>query len=127
MDNGYTWDSFFLSDYIKDTNLQDKFIYKIQGDEKVEEFIDQYFKNLEFALNNYLKPYVTGEKYIDHYQRMRDQFYEYTAYEQEEKNIIKEHLAKKGKLAVFRQKVIVLKQGVRQFIDKFKSLFTLKK
>lgn len=119
----YTWDTFNLKEFIKDNNLQDQFIYKIQGDEQVKEFIDQYFKNLEFALNDYLKPYVTGAKYIDHYQRMRDQFYEYTSFEQEEKKIIKEHLAKQGKMAVFRQMVIGLKQDARNYMDKVKNFF----
>lgn len=122
-DQEYTWRVFFLNDYIDDNNLKSSFIYKIDIVDNVEAFIDQYFKNLEFALNDYLKPYVTGEKHIDHYQRMRDQFYEYTSFEQEEKKIIKEHLAKQGKMAVFRQKVIGLKQDVRNYMDKVKNFF----
>ena len=123
----FTWKSFHLFDYIDDNSLQDKFIYKIQGDEKAEAFIDQYFKNLEFALNDYLMPYLTGEKYIDHYVKTMNEYYSHPAVQQMQEDVIKEHLAKKGNLTVFRQKVIVFKQDIRQFVDKFKSLFLIRK
>ncbi len=122
-DHAYSWRTFHLSDYIKDNHLQDQFKYKIQGDVQVEEFIDQYFKNLEFALNDYLKPYVTGEKYIDHYVRMMDDYYAQTSALQMQQEIIKEHLAKQGKMAIFRQMVIGLKQDARNYMDKVKNFF----
>ncbi len=119
----FTWRSFHLFDYIDDNQLQEKFIYKVQGDEKAEAFINQYFKNLEFALNDYLKPYLTGEKYIDHYVKTMNEYYSYPAVQQMQEDVIKEHLTKKGKLAVFRQKVIIFKQDVRNYLDKVKNFF----